>query len=259
MQRAANEINKTNAKPVDFVFLHGGGQGGWVWQQTIDALHQQTDGKFGRALALDAPGCGDKRGRDTAAMDIDDVVTELLADIDAHALGDIVLVGHSQAGTILPKLAERRPELFRRLVYVSCIAPASAQTIVQQMGSGLQGANENEVGWPANARVTEPRQRYSVLFCNDMSDADTAEFLDKLGPDTWPAKSMTAANWRYDHLADVQATYVICLSDKVLPLAWQEKFAARLHVQKKVFIDAGHQAMNTRPQTLAEILLHEAQ
>lgn len=243
----------------DFVFLHGGGQGGWVWQDTIDALQQQTDGKFGRALALDAPGCGNKRGRDTAAMDVDDVVTELLADIEAQNMKDIILVGHSQAGTILPKLVERAPQLFRRVVYVSCIAPAPTQNIMQQMGSGLQGANENEVGWPFDPRAVEPRQRYSLLFCNDMNEVSANEFLDKLGPDTWPAKTMTAANWRYDHLADVPATYVICLSDQVLPMAWQETFAARLHVQNKAFIDAGHQAMNTRPQALAELLRHEAQ
>jgi hypothetical protein len=29
-------------------------------------------------------------------------------------------------------------------------------------------------------------------------------------------------------------------------------------VQRRVYIDAGHQVMNTRPHGLAEILLHEA-
>ena len=38
----------------------------------------------------------------------------------------------------------------------------------------------------------------------------------------------------------------------------QEKFAARFKTTRQVLIDAGHQTMNTRPQTLAEILHHEA-
>ena len=55
------------SNPVDFAFLHGGGQGSWVWRETIAALHQQTAGAFGRATTLDAPGCGAKRRPPTAS------------------------------------------------------------------------------------------------------------------------------------------------------------------------------------------------
>jgi pimeloyl-ACP methyl ester carboxylesterase len=92
-----------------------------------------------------------------------------------------------------------------------------------------------------------------------MSDAEGSSFLAKLGRDTWPAKTMSAADWHYDHLGGVPATYVICLRDGILPVPWQETFAARLKVQRQVRIDAGHQVMNTRPEALAEALLHEAQ
>jgi pimeloyl-ACP methyl ester carboxylesterase len=83
---------------VDYVFLHGGGQGGWVWDETIAALQLQTQGQFGRALALDAAGCGEKRGKDTAGLDVDGVVTDLLADISARDFKNVILVGHSKAG-----------------------------------------------------------------------------------------------------------------------------------------------------------------
>jgi pimeloyl-ACP methyl ester carboxylesterase len=244
--------------PVDYVFLHGGGQAGWVWQETIAALDQQSPGTIGRALALDAPGCGEKRGRDTEGLGVDEVVTDLLADISASGLRDIVLVGHSQAGTILPRLAEQRPDLFRRLVYVSCIAPMPGQSIVQQMGSGPHGSSEDQVGWPFDPQTIDPRKRFSLMFCNDMNDAETAAFLAKTGRDTWPSRTMTASDWRYDHLGRVPSTYVICLRDGILPLAWQETFATRLKTGRQVRIDAGHQVMNTRPQALAEALRYEA-
>ncbi|MDB5970609.1 MAG: putative hydrolase or acyltransferase of alpha/beta superfamily [Hydrocarboniphaga sp.] len=242
----------------DYVFVHGGGQAGWVWQETIAALHQQTAGKFGRALALDAPGCGEKRGRDTEALDVDAVVTEFVADISASGLKDIVLVGHSQAGTILPRLVEKRPDLFRRLVYVSCIAPMPGQSILQQMGSGLHGSNKDQVGWPFDPKTVDARKRFPLMFCNDMNEAETAAFLAKLGQDTWPAQTMAASDWRYEHLGRVPSTYLVCLRDGILPLAWQETFAARLKTERQVRIDAGHQVMNTRPQALAEALRYEA-
>ena len=246
------------ARPVDYVFLHGGGQGGWVWQETMTALHQQTKDKSVRVLALDAPGCGEKRGRNTAGLDVDGVVTELLADISAHGLKDIILVGHSQAGTILPRLVEKRPDLFHRLVYVSCIAPSPGKNIVQQMGSSLHGANEDEVGWPFDPKTVDPRQRFPLMFCNDMSETEASAFLAKLGRDTWPAQTMAASDWRYDYLGRVPSTYVICLRDGILPLSWQERFADRFKTERQIRIDAGHQVMNTRPHALAEILRYEA-
>src|SRR5215470_14913762 len=88
----------------NYVFLHGGGQGSWVWDDTIAALARQTDGQYGRSLALDIPGCGSKRGRVTDSLTVPDIVAELIADIEKAALEDVVLVGHSQAGTMLPLL-----------------------------------------------------------------------------------------------------------------------------------------------------------
>ena len=75
-----------------------------MWEQTVAALTSQTNGTFGRALTLDIPGCGAKRGRVTDALGIDDIAAELIGDIEAAGLRDVVLVGHSQAGTILPRL-----------------------------------------------------------------------------------------------------------------------------------------------------------
>ena len=194
----------------------------------------------------------------TADLDVDAVVTDLIADISAHCSGDAILVGHSQAGTILPRIVERRPDLFRRLVYVSALAPLPGQSNMQLMGTGMHGSNPDEVGWPFDPRTVDPGKRFALMFCNDMSAAETSAFLAKVGKDNWPAQTMTAADWRYGHLHGVPATYVICLRDGILPVPWQEIFAARLMVQRKVHIDAGHQVMNTRPQALAEALRFEA-
>jgi pimeloyl-ACP methyl ester carboxylesterase len=227
-----------------------------VWHETIAALQQQCASS--RTLALDVPGCGNKRGRNTTSLGVDDVVTELLADIAASAMQDITLVGHSQAGTILPRLAEGRPALFRRLVYVSTIAPRTGLNLLQQMGTGRHGSNKDEVGWPFDPDTTDNHKRYSLMFCNDMSEADASSFIDKLGQDSWPAQTMSASDWRYEHLRTIPSTYVVCLRDEILPVAWQERFAARLSVQRLVRIDAGHQVMNTRPHALAEVLVREA-
>lgn len=240
-----------------FVFLHGGGQGGWVWAEAIAAIAQQSGGQA-TCLALDVPGCGAKRGRDTAAVAFDDIARELNADIEAAGLRDVILVGHSQAGCVLPRMAEFRPDLFRRLVYVTCSSPLAGVTVQEMIGNGVQGQNADEVGWPVDPATHSMEDRLRACFCSDMTPEETAAFMKKLGADMWPVSSYAERDWRYDHLAAIPASYVLCERDAILPAAWQERFAARYHATRIARIDAGHQVMNTRPQALAEVLLAEA-
>ena len=236
----------------DFAFLHGGGQGSWVWDETIAAMKQQS-GSAHRYLALDAPGCGVKRGRETSAIKFDEITAELVADVEAAGMRDVVLVGHSQAGTSMPGMAALKPGLFRQLVFVSCVAPDPGLNTVEMTGKRLHGG-----GHPFTDESLSMRERFGKMFCNDMAPAEAELFLDKLGPDGWPRCCYDETGWIYDHLADFPVSYVLCLQDAILPLAWQEFFARRMHARSMPRIDAGHQAMNTRPHGLAEILLAEA-
>jgi pimeloyl-ACP methyl ester carboxylesterase len=242
---------------IDYAFLHGGGQGSWVWAETISALAGQSDDA--RCLALDVPGCGTRRNRDTTALTMADIVDELVDDLVRAGMREVVLVGHSQAGSLMPLLAGKCPDLFSRLIYVTCSSPLAGQTVIQMMGSGMQGSHPDEVGWPFDRATQDARQRYPLMFCNDMTSAEAATLLAKLGKDNWPAVTYTTSDWRYDHLDRIPATYVVCLRDGVLPVAWQERFAARFKAQRLVRIDAGHQAMTSQPQKLAEILRQEAE
>ncbi|WP_165189660.1 alpha/beta fold hydrolase [Caulobacter soli] len=238
-----------------FALLHGGGHGGWVWEELGRAL--ETRGAA--VLALDVPGCGVKRDRETLELGVEAVADELLADIEAAGLSDVVLVGHSQAGTMLPVLAARQsPGLFRRLVYLSCCAPLPGQSVLDMMGGGVQGANPDEVGWPLDPNLHGREVQRPIMFCNDMDGDQARAFLARLDQDSWPMAVTYAVHWTYEHLKDVPSTYVVCERDGILPPVWQERFAERLQVGRVVRLDAGHQAMNTRPEELAELLLAEA-
>ena len=241
----------------DFVFLHGGGQGSWIWDETIAALNLQSDGGA-RCLALDVPGCGAKRGRDTSAMAFDDIVAELAGDIAAAGFGKPVIVGHSQAGQVLPKLQALMPGAFARQVYVSCIAHAPGHNIADMMRTQIESDPEGPFAGVFNNPDVEPLERFRVMFVNDMAKPDQDTFLAKLMKDEWPAVAYTETNWSYDHLAGAPSTYVLCLQDQVLIPHWQRIYAERFQCDRIVHIDAAHQVQNTRPQALAEVLLAEA-
>lgn len=241
-----------------FAFVHGGGQGSWIWDDTIAALNSQRGETRGRMLALDAPGCGVKRSRPTDDLSIDDVARDLIDDIEHADARDIVLVGHSQGGQAMVIMAELRPDLFRRLIYVACSIPLPGQSVLEMMGTGAHGSNPDEVGWAFAPSVEDVRERFSVMFCNDMDDEQASAFLAKLNADMWPVQTYFYRGWRYDHLDRVPATYVLCLRDQSLPPPWQEIFASRFRADDIVHLDAGHQVMITQPSALAEVLRHQA-
>jgi pimeloyl-ACP methyl ester carboxylesterase len=243
-------------QPLDFVFLHGAAQGSWVWREALDALERQTQGRFGRALTLDVPGCGTKRGRAEPGFGPDEIAAELLGDIEAAGFRDVVLVGHSLAGTILPRMVERRPELFRRLVFVSAAAPAPGRTFHDYQQT--ESARTRPAAPPPTPGPVELRAILKPMLCNDMSGAEIETFLAKLGADAWPEQLSGYTAWRYDHLGRVPSSYVACLRDGILSVEGQQRLAERLKVDRLVRIDAGHQVMNTRPHAFAEALLHEA-
>jgi pimeloyl-ACP methyl ester carboxylesterase len=241
----------------DFAFLHGGGQGSWVWYETIAAMNAQS-GSAHRYLALDAPGCGCKRDRDTSAISFDGIVAEIVADVRNAGFADVVLVGHSQAGTVLPRMAASAPELFRRLVHVSTIAPDPGADVIEMSARRMTDDRSEAVNRSFFDEAMPAAERFGLKFCNDMNPAQASQFLAKLGHDNWPRSSYEVSDWNYDIRSAHPVSYVLCLRDAVLTLPWQERFAERFGVTSLPRIDAGHQAMNSRPQALAEILLAEA-
>jgi hypothetical protein len=77
--------------------------GSWLWRGAANCF------------ALDVPGCGTKRGRDTSAIEFDDITRELNADIEAVGQRDVA-VGAQPS----PKGCDAQDE--------ACCAPAILRT-----------------------------------------------------------------------------------------------------------------------------------
>jgi pimeloyl-ACP methyl ester carboxylesterase len=239
---------------MDYVFLHGGGQGGWVWEPLIDAMKMQSKSAFGRALALDAPGCGAKRDRNTDGVTVEMIADELVSDVEQSGFKDIFIIGHSQAGTVIPMMLERRPDLFSRALYLACVAPAPGKT-VQSFRTELFPGEE----MPMKATPEEAYRMTRFYMCNDMDEAEGDAFMAKMGKDSWPPLSYAKNDWVYDDTPAPRPTiYAKMLQDPGVPVQLQDIFARRLKADRIVCMDCGHGPMQSRPHGFAEIVLREA-
>jgi len=209
-----------------------------------------------RSLAVDLPGHGfaatypveyqapqDLAGLATAPGAIKGVT---LADNAAHVIGvlervrehgPVVLVGHSRGGVTLTAVANARPDLVDRLVYVSAWAPVDLDVgnyyAEPEMASfdatavaGAMVANPAEVGLlRSNFRTADPGvlAGLKAAFLADGTDDELRTFLATFQPDEnldagSPDDRAQAATW-----GTVPRAYVRLSEDASMPLAMQDR------------------------------------
>jgi len=235
--------------------LHGGRHGSWCWKFLLPEL-AGSDSPY-RTLALDMPGCGTKRSRDSSTITLAEIVAELNQDIRAAGLHDVVLIGHSIAGALLPMMAAADPSLFSHVIYLTTSLPKEGDSINKTMGTSVHGANANEVGFPLNPLTTPPADLMISMFGADLSAEQVAWVMGEVMQDNTPASVISGAVTRegYEKYAG-KKTFIVALRDPILPVPWQKIFAERAGVKKEnlVEIDTPHEPFVSHPKLLAEVL-----
>src|SRR3954469_19452908 len=97
--------------PGTFVLVHGGGHGGWCWQRVARLLRAEGHEVHTPTLT----GFGDRSHLDAA--DFGAFVDDVASLIELEDLRDIVLVGHSMGGVVVPRVAERVADRLARVVW----------------------------------------------------------------------------------------------------------------------------------------------
>jgi len=229
--------------PASFVLIHGGAHGAWCWEPLLPHLERS-------ALAPDLPG----RGRKPAELDAicaDDWARAVVDELETAGLSRVVLVGHSLAGITIPRVLERAGERIAHAVFVSCCIPSEGQSVYAALA--VDGATDVEIPPPSSGSSTIDPASARAWFCSDMDEAQTRFVLDRLCPEaTRPmSEPMRLAGLR----RAVPRTYVKLLSDGILPLPLQDAFVRNAGPGCQVReLDAGHDAMVSRPRELARIL-----
>ena len=103
-----------------FGLVHGGGFGAWCWEPLIPELEAWGHSAATVDLTTEDQSAG--------AAHCAELLSETFAAID-----DLVLVGHSLAGLIIPLLAAKRQ--VKRLVFLHALLPQPGRNVVDQLRS----------------------------------------------------------------------------------------------------------------------------
>lgn len=233
----------------EFVLVHGMSHGAWAWASVRERLERRGH----RVLAVDLPGHGPRaweRGRAS-------IGGYARAVADAMALGGFhaaVLVGHSMAGAVIPKVTELVPARVAHLVFVAAVVPASGASLLEtnvpaplrSLLTGLARAGGGVIQYPAATEWARwlgdlpPGHPSVVAALARMTPQPLRPWLEPIDLHRF-------------HAIRVARTYVRCLRDVAVPAARAAEYAARLGVAP-VDLDCAHEPMLSRPDELVAIL-----
>lgn len=221
-----------------FVLVHGGGFAGSCWDPVLPYLDAPV-------RAVDLPGRG-SRPADLATVRVSDWVKAVVEEIGAER---VVLVGHSLAGITLPGVAAAAPERIRRLVFVSCAVPPEGGCVLDTLDPDMRAHSESNRQQAASKLSDELA---TALFCNDMTDEQRRFTLDHMLPEAMNpiSEPISLAGLR----GGIPCTYIKLLRDAIITPERQDRIIEKIGDAEVVEIDAGHMAMISAPQKLAEAL-----
>lgn len=128
-----------------FVVVHGATAGGWEWKRTGEFLLADGHTVYRTTLT----GLGERMHLNSADIDlqthIDDVVNLILFE-DLH---DVVLTGHSYGGMVITGVMDRIPERLRHVVFLDAAVPDDGMSIWDLLGSRGQDPSRFADGFMA--------------------------------------------------------------------------------------------------------------
>jgi pimeloyl-ACP methyl ester carboxylesterase len=227
------------------VLIHGGQHDSRCWQPTADAITRDAPGA--RTLAVNLPGRQGVPG-DLDTLTIADCVEAAVGQIEQAGLDDVVLVAHSMAGLTAPGVATRLgADRVRRIICVAASVPPQGKRILDTLLPPIRLA----VG-RANSEL--PLWMVKRMFTNGMTPEQRAFSLSVLIPD---ASRLAFETVDRSGLPDrIPRSWVLTRRDRSLPPRQQRRFIENLGgVQEVIELDTCHNAMISRPDELAAILL----
>ncbi len=226
------------------VLVHGGTVTSRMWDPVRPHLRTPH-------VALDLPGRR-YRPADLATITRDDWIDAVAAEIRARGLTDVVLVGHSSGGYVIPGVAARVPERIRRLVFISATVPAEGKRPVDYLKPKLtQIALDNE----ATTRALAAGRTLGGLLPGEPPIETDLEIVENEG-----RMGLEAPNPLFDPFTwagvprDLPRTFVRCLQDRVVTPELVTVMLENMGGAEVVDLDAGHGVATEAPEELARVL-----
>jgi pimeloyl-ACP methyl ester carboxylesterase len=232
------------------VLVHGGAHAGDCWDLTVAEIKRLTPELT--VLAVDLPGRGAKPG-DLRSAALSDWVNSIVTDIDDAGIDEVVVVGHSMAGLVVPGVAAKLgASRVREMVFATAFVPPDGGTLVDTLHGpgGVLARWGAKRGAPGTINPIAAR----LMFFNGLSRSRRQYMSSRLHAES--SRILLERVCRRDMPDDVPRTWIMTLRDRALSVKSQRRSIAALGgVQTLIELDTCHDLMVSEPERLAQILI----
>ena len=225
----------------NFVLVAGAWLGGWAWDEVAEGLRSEGHGAYPVTLS----GLAERQGADAGQQQhVDDVV----AVIEGHDLGDVVLAGHSYSGIPVGQAAGRIGDRLRRVVYVDSNIPHDGKSFIDGWSDEGRAWVEGQM---AESGGYWPPLTAEDYVGQDLSDETIALILSRSTPH--PGRAITEPAALLRPITELPTTYIKCLMDGATP---STDVAEQLTSPswELAELPTGHWPMFSQPTALAKVL-----
>jgi pimeloyl-ACP methyl ester carboxylesterase len=232
-----------------FVLVHGGMYGGWGYRCLAEVLRSRGHVVFTPTLT----GYGDRSHLGTS-FPIETFVADVANVLVYEDLHDVVLVGHSQAGILLPLVAKAVTERLAAIVWLAGVVLADGERRIDEDAADMSVATraaraERDRGAP----IERVRELFLDSVLHDGTPEQRAWVLERLGASSDAIRSEPSRLSEFLALG-LPTGYVHATDDRSLSLDLQRRFVGRLPGCQAVEVDAGHSLMITAPEATSVAL-----
>ena len=231
-----------------FALVHGAWEGAWIWER----LTPELEARGHRVVAMDLP-CEDGTATFEAYAEV------VVGALEAEALEEVVVVGHSLAGLTIPLVAARRA--VSRLIYLCALVPIPGRSLVEQLGiepDTLRPGYEAGLSEPddqSRTRWVDEGVARSVVYA-DCDEGDASAAFERLRPQ---ARTPYAHPCPLDAFPSTPRTYVVCSEDRLVNPERARQVARERLDAELVELPGSHSPFLSRPGALAEVLHERAE
>ena len=221
-----------------FGLIHGAYHGTWQWGPLVAELERRGQSGVCVNLPIDDP--------DRGVPDYAAAAAQAFAGID-----DLVVVGHSLAGRVIPFVAELLP--VRGLVFLAGAVQPDVFGPVPSGPSLLIAEADHTRGDDGLVRM--PRSAVERYFYHDVPPSLRAWACTQIRPQA--ARALGAERVvRLDPQPPL--AYIVCTGDRAISPDWQRAVAMETLRVRPYELPGGHSPFLSRPDELAELLMSVA-
>ncbi len=239
------QAQSPSSKPPVYVLVHGAWHGGWCWQRVSSELRAHGGIVYTPTLS----GQGEHKNILSAAINLETHISDIVNLIEMEDLHNVILVGHSYAGTVIAGVADRIPERLSKLVFLDALLIENGQSAFSVQPKAVQEVM-NKSG-EKDGGLTIPAWPADVFGVTDPADISWVNSRLTGHPFRTFSQPLVLQHPYGNHLPMI---YISCTVNQLPAIVPYAEKARNSKDWKYYELKAGHDAMITEPKKTAALL-----